>query len=169
MTDGIGAPGDVPPPRRGIVRAPQDFAAGASLVALSLFALWATADLDVGRLRAMGPGMLPRTVAGLVGIAGLVLTVISCLRAGEGLGRWPLRGPFFVCLAVIGFALTIRTVGLVVSGPLVAIVSSAASPDTRVREILVFAVVITAFCVALFRYALHLPIPILILPGIVTI
>jgi hypothetical protein len=33
----------------------------------------------------------------------------------------------------------------------------------------VFAVLITAFCVGLFRYALHLPIPILILPGIVRI
>jgi len=33
----------------------------------------------------------------------------------------------------------------------------------------VFALVITAFCVGLFRYVLHLPVPVLVLPGLVTI
>jgi hypothetical protein len=48
-------------------------------------------------------------------------------------------------------------------------VSGAASEETRPKELVVFAIAITAFCIALFRYALHLPIPILILPGVVTI
>ena len=169
MTDPT--PGDAPaaPARRGFVRAPRDFTAGASLVALALFALWASRALDAGSLRAMGPGMLPRAVAVLVGATGLGILVLSLLRAGEGLGRWSWRGPLFVTLGVVGFALTIRTVGLVVAGPLVVLVSGAASSEARPRELVVFAIAITTFCVLLFRYALHLPIPILILPGIVTL
>jgi putative tricarboxylic transport membrane protein len=113
--------------------------------------------------------MLPRALAWAVGAAGLLLVAMSFLRPGPALGRWSVRGPVLVCLGVIAFALSIRTVGLVVAGPLVAVIGGAASRDARPRELVVFAVVVTAFCVGLFRYALHLPIPILILPGIVTI
>jgi putative tricarboxylic transport membrane protein len=151
------------------VRAPQDLAAGASLVALAFLALWASADLPAGRLRAIGPGMLPRALAIALGAVGVVLVVKSLVRAGASVGRWSLRGPFLVCLGAVAFALTIRTFGLVVAGPLVAMIAGAASPDARPRELLVFAIVVTAFCVALFRYALHLPIPILVVPGVVTI
>jgi hypothetical protein len=164
--DPAAEPRSAPPSR---VRAPQNLAAGLCLVALSLLALWAGADLDSGRLRAMGPGMLPRALAVIVGLTGVALVVLSLVKHGEPLGHWPLRGPVFVVLGIVSFALTIRSVGLIVAGPAVAIISGAASPETRPIELLVFAVLITAFCVGLFRYALHLPIPILILPGIVRI
>lgn len=165
-TPGAAHPGH--PPRR-LVRSPRDLVAGASLVALALLALWAGARLDVGTLRAVGPGMLPRAVAVAVGVAGLLLVALSFLRDGASLGRWPLRGPVFVCLAVVAFSLTIRTVGLALAGPLVVIVSGAASPESRPRELVVFALVMTAFCIGLFRYVLSLPIPVLHIPGIVVL
>jgi putative tricarboxylic transport membrane protein len=153
--------------RRGIVRAPRDLLAGALLLALAALALWASGPLDPGTLRSVGPGLVPRATAVGVGAAGLVLAVLSLTKAGEGLGRWPLRGPVFVTLALIGFALTIRTVGLAVAGPVVVVVSGAASEESRPRELAIFAIAMTAFCVGLFRYALALPIPVLRLPGFV--
>jgi hypothetical protein len=48
-------------------------------------------------------------------------------------------------------------------------VSGFASPESRPRELVVFALAMTALCVGLFRYALSLPIPVLVLPGIVTL
>jgi putative tricarboxylic transport membrane protein len=149
------------------VRSPRDLLAGASLAALALFALWAGAPLDSGTRRAMGPGMLPRVVALAVLAAGVLLCVLSFLKRGEGLGRWPLRGPLFVSLAILGFSLTIRGVGLAVAGPVVVIVSGAASAETRPRELVIFAVVITLFCIGLFKYALGLPIPVLDIPDVV--
>jgi len=151
---------------RSRVRSPRDLVAGASLVALAAFALWASAPLDGGTLRAVGPGLLPRAAALGVGAAGLALIVLSLVSRGAGLGRWPLRGPLFVFLALAGFALTIRTVGLALAGPLVVVVSGAASPETRPRELVIFALAMTAFCIGLFKYALGLPIPVLLLPGI---
>ncbi|HSD21059.1 MAG TPA: tripartite tricarboxylate transporter TctB family protein [Anaeromyxobacter sp.] len=168
MTDGSPGVSPSPDPSHGRrVRAPQNLVAGLSLIALALFAWGAGAGLETGTLRSMGPGMLPRTVTLLVGLTGAALVVLSLVKAGDPLGRWPLRGPFFVALAVVAFALSIRTVGLAVAGPLVALMSGGASPETRWKELLVFAIVITAFCIGLFRYALHLPIPILVLPGFV--
>lgn len=155
--------------RRRVIRAPRDFAAGLVLVAVAGLALAASAGLPAGHLRSMGPGMLPRSVAVLLGIVGFGIVVASLLKAGEGLGRWPLRGPLFVFLGVAAFAVTIRLVGLALAGPLVVLVSGAASPEARPRELAIFAVVLTAFCVGLFRFALQLPIPILILPGILTL
>jgi len=163
----VSSGGRAAPPGR--VRAPRDLLAGASLVALALFALWASAPLDAGTRRAMGPGMLPRVVALAILAAGALLCVLSLLKRGEGLGRWPLRGPIFVSLAIVAFSLTIRAVGLAVAGPLVVIVSGAASAESRPRELVIFALAITAFCIGLFKYALGLPIPVLLIPNVVTL
>jgi putative tricarboxylic transport membrane protein len=154
---------------RGFVRAPRELLAGASLVAIAAFALRATASLDAGTLRALGPGMLPRAVAIAVGALGLAVAARGLVRRGPPLGRWRLRGPLFVTLGVVAFALTIRSLGLAVAGPLVVLVSGFASPESRARELVLFALALTAACVGLFRYALGLPIPVLVLPGVVTL
>ena len=149
------------------VRSPQDFVAGLVLVAIAAFALWASGNLSQGRLGAVGPGLMPRATAVLVGVVGALVMLTALVAPGTRLERWSLRGPFFVCLALVAFAITIRWVGLLVAGPLVAIVSSAASPETRIKEILIFGLVVTAFSIALFKYVLNLPIPVLIIPGII--
>jgi hypothetical protein len=154
---------------RGALRAPRDLAAGLGLLALAAIALWAGADLDSGRLRAMGPGMLPRAMALLVGASGVLLVIAAFVKHGEPLGRWALRPPLLVTLAILAFAITIRSVGLVVAGPAVVLLGGAASPDARPKELIVVAVVLTTGCVLLFRYALGLPIPVLRVPGLVTI
>ncbi|BDG03892.1 tripartite tricarboxylate transporter TctB family protein [Anaeromyxobacter oryzae] len=155
------------PARR--IGAPQNLAAGFTLLVVAAIALWAGAGLDAGRLRAMGPGMLPRALALLVGGAGALLVGSAFVKEGEPIGRWRLRGPLLVTIAILAFAATIRTAGLAVAGPLVVVIGGAAAPDARPRELAVFAVLLTALCVGLFRYALGLPIPVLRLPGIVTL
>lgn len=157
------------PPEPARVRRSKQLLAGIVLVAVALLALWASADLEVGRLRAVGPGALPRALALLVLAIGVLFTIAALVRGGAPLGRWPLRGPLFVTLAIVAFALTIRSIGLVVAGPVVVIISGAASPETRPVELLIFAAVMTAFCVGLFRFALGLPIPVLHIPGLVTV
>lgn len=156
-------------PRRGTIASPRDLVAGASLAAVAIFALWATAPLETGTLRSVGPGMLPRAVATALLVTGLAVVAVALVRGEAPLGRWSIRGPLFVSLAVVAFALTIRTAGLAVAGPLVVVVGGAASPESRPRELVVFALVMTALCVGLFRYVLSLPIPVLIVPGVVTL
>jgi putative tricarboxylic transport membrane protein len=151
------------------IRGPQDLVAGLTLIAIAAFALWASAGLEWGSLRAMGPGLLPRTLAALVGVAGAALVIRSLARDGAALDRWSWRGPVFVCAGILAFALTIRTAGLVVAAPAVALISGAASPELRPKELLVFAAVLTAFSIGLFKYALGLPIPVLVLPGVVVL
>lgn len=151
--------GPVPaPPRTWHVS--RDLAAGLFLVALAGFGLWQTWHLPGGTLRAVGPGMMPRALCTLAGIAGMAMIAASLLVPGARLERWSLRGPIFVLGAIVLFGLTIRSLGLAVAGPLAVFVGSFASPEARPRESLVFAVVLTAICIGLFRYVLRLPIPV---------
>jgi putative tricarboxylic transport membrane protein len=154
---------------RGFIRGPQSFACGIVLLALALFALWASDNLTQGTLRAMGPAMLPRVLAVGVGICGIALIATGLLVDGEPLEGWSLRGPVFVAAAILAFALTIRTIGFAVAGPLTILISGFASPESRWKESIVFALLMTAFCVGLFRYALNQPMPILIIPGVIYI
>lgn len=169
MSDETAPRADEPARSRGRIRSPSDLLAGASLLALAVFAAWAGRGLDAGTLRSMGPAMVPRAVSAAVGAVGLLLIGFALLKDGPRVGRWPLRGPLFITLSVVAFALTIRTAGLAVAGPLVVIVGGAASPESRPRELVVFGLVMTALCIGLFRYLLALPIPVLIIPGVITL
>jgi putative tricarboxylic transport membrane protein len=141
------------------IKSPQDFVGGLVLIAIAAFALWQSNDLPVGSLGAMGPGMLPRSLAVLLGALGAVLAVSALLQAGEGLHRWSPRAMLFVFGAVVAFGLTVRPLGLAVAGPLAVFISGFASEETRWVETIVFGLVMTAFCIGLFKYALGLPIP----------
>lgn len=155
--------------RRGPVRAPQSLAGGLVLVALAILALWLTRNLDQGTLNAMGPAMLPRWLAIGVGLFGLALMAFAFAKSGEALERWSLRGPFFVVLGILAFAVTIRPfswgplavpgLGLLVAGPLAILISGFATPDVRLKELVILALSLTAFCMLLFGDLLNLPIP----------
>ena len=142
------------------IRAPQDFTAGLLLIAVAVIALWQSSELSLGSLRQFGPGMMPRLLSFGVGGFGLALVILALLRDGEKLQGWSLRGPLFVLSAVVIFGLTVRPLGLAVAGPLVIIIGGFASSESRLGESAIFAVVMTVFCLLLFKVVLTLPIPV---------
>jgi hypothetical protein len=158
------------PGRQGPVRAPQSLAGGIFLVALAALALWLGSDLTQGSLNAMGPGMLPDWLAIGVGLSGLALLVFAFIKDGEALEHWSLRGPLLVITAILAFAVTIRPfsfgalslpgLGMVVAGPLAIIIGGFASPDARLRDLVILSLSLTPFCMVLFGDLLNLPIPI---------
>jgi hypothetical protein len=147
------------------IRSPQNMIAGLALIAIALFAAWAVSDLPQGTLRVIGPAMMPRWVAILIGVAGLLFVIGGLIVDGQPLERWHLRGPFFICAGMILFALTIRTLGFVVAGPLTMMLVGYGTVDVRLRQLIVFAVAMTAFCLILFVYILDQAIPVLRVPG----
>jgi putative tricarboxylic transport membrane protein len=137
----------------------QDFVGGLIIVAVAAFAFWQGADLPIGTLGGMGPGMLPRGLAVLLGLLGAALAVGAFFDEGSRLERWTLRGPVFVLGAVVAFGATVRPFGLIVAGPLAIVISAFASDEVRWTETLLFGALMTAFCIGLFKIALGLPIP----------
>jgi putative tricarboxylic transport membrane protein len=143
-----------------VIRAPTEAAAGAFLVAIGAFALWQSADLTAGRLGQIGPGMLPRALAVATMLCGAAMIAGAMTGAGAALERWALRGPLFILGAAVAFGLAVRPLGLAVAGPLAIIIGAFASAETKLVETVIFGIVMTAFCIVLFKLMLGLPIPV---------
>lgn len=145
----------------------QDRVAGLTLIFISGFALWASSDLETGTLRFIGPGLMPRLLAVLVGVTGLILLALSFMRSGEAMPTIPLRGPLCVLGGILAFALTVQNVGFAVAAPLLAVIAGLADREMRWIELLGFAAFMTIGCTLVFKIGLNLPIPLLIIPGII--
>ncbi|MDH7797334.1 MULTISPECIES: tripartite tricarboxylate transporter TctB family protein [unclassified Beijerinckia] len=139
---------------------PQDVGAGIFLVLVSLFFMWQAYPLPLGSLRAMGPGMLPMSIAAMVAAGGVILALNGLSKGAILQEKWAWRGPFFVLGGVVVFGLLIRTAGLAVAGPASMIFASFATNEFRWKEAVVFSVCMTAACILMFKYLLGLPIPI---------
>jgi hypothetical protein len=144
---------------RGILKSPLDFGGGLFLIGLAVVGFAGGFSLPFGQLSGIGSGLMPKTVAVLVGAFGAMLVAQSLFVVGDRLEAWAVRGPIFVLSGVLVFAATIRPWGLVVAGPLAVIVSSLADRDTRIVEVALLAVVLTLVCGLLFKELLNLPIP----------
>jgi putative tricarboxylic transport membrane protein len=81
-------------------------------------------------------------------------------ETSAAVGSWPLRGCLFVLGAALAFTFAIRPLGFVVAGPVAIVLAALASRETKLTEIAIFAIGMTAFCTLLFRYLLGLPIPV---------
>jgi len=149
------------------VRGPRDFYGGLALIALAIIAIWTSGDLPGTHGFAFGPGTAPRLFAGLLAIVGALVALTGLLFDGPPIEKYAIRGPAWVLLAILAFAGMIRGInvgpihipplGLVPSTFAAFIVSIFGSTEMRWVESLIAAVVMTAFCVALFVYLLQLP------------
>jgi hypothetical protein len=158
MTDQISSGGKKAP---GLIKSTQEFGAGLFLIAVAAFFFWQAVQLPHGSLRAMGPGMLPQTLAVMVAAGGVGLIITSMIANGPALERWSIRGPFFIFGGIVLFALLIRTFGLAVAGPVSMIFGTLGSEEFNAKEATIFSIVLTAICILLFKTLLRLPIPVI--------
>ena len=139
------------------VRGPQDFVGGIALIAIALFALWASSDLQGMHGFSFGAGTAPRMFAVLLLGLGIAVTAVGLLIEGAHLATYAWRGPLFVSLSILSFAITIRPLGLVISAFVTFMVAALGTHETRWKETIIVGVALTAFCSFLFPYGLGLP------------
>ncbi len=143
------------------VRGPQDFIGGLALVVIALFALWASSDLQGMHGFSFGAGTAPRMFAGLLLALGVAIAVVGVVTEGPHLATYAWRGPLFVSLSILSFAVAIRPLGLIVSAFMSFIISALGTPDTRWKETIIVGICLTLGCSLLFPYALGLPLQLL--------
>jgi hypothetical protein len=205
MSEGVQASPGVP--RGGSrIRDPRDFYGGLALIALGLFALWASRDLPGMHGFAFGPGTAPRIFAIVLIGLGAVISLIGLVTEGAVVERYQIsgpilinlayifvvsaqtfsfkmvalalfvigiilsviglmspqrnlvRGPLFITLSILIFAVAIRPLGLVIASYFSILAAAAATPEVRWIEALIWSAVLAAFCVMLFPIALNLPL-----------
>src|SRR3979409_528742 len=112
------------------IRGPQDFVGGLAMVAIALFALWASSDLQGMHGFSFGAGTAPRMFAVLLLGLGIAVTVVGLVADGEHITTYAWRGPLFVSLSILSFAVTIRPLGLVVASFLTFMIAALGTTDT---------------------------------------
>ena len=145
-------------PAPGFIKGPQNFWGGVALMGIALFALWASSDLQGMRGFSFGPGTAPRMFAYLLLALGAGVALTGLLAEGPPLQRYGIRGPVFVTLSILAFAVAIRPLGLIVSAFVSFLIAAMGSDETRWKEAIIVGICLTIGCALLFPYALGLPL-----------
>src|SRR5262245_29531443 len=98
----------------------------------------------------MGPGYVPRALALLIMVYGLVLAVRAGLAGWQAFPAIAVRPLLLVCASVALFALLLPIAGLALTSFAVVVCAGFAAYDVRVRENIALAVALAAFAVVLF-------------------
>jgi hypothetical protein len=139
-------------------KAPQDYFGGIALMAIALFALWASSDLQGMRGFSFGAGSAPRMFGVLLLVLGFAIAGVGLLIEGPHLATYAWRGPLFVSLSILCFAVSIRPLGLIISAFASFMIAALGTPETKWKETIIVGLCLTAFCSLLFPYALGLPL-----------
>lgn len=143
------------------IRSAQDYVGGIVLMALALFALWASSDLQGMRGFSFGAGTAPRMFGGLLVGLGAGIALTGLLSDGPAMAHYSWRGPLFVMASIVFFALAIRPLGVVVSAFVSFLIAAMGTHETRWIETIIVGACLTLGCALLFPYVLGLPMPML--------
>jgi putative tricarboxylic transport membrane protein len=137
-----------------------DLAFAAFLIALGAFAFALASELSVGTAAAMGPGYVPRALAFLIMVYGVVLMARAAVAGWQAFPAIAVRPLLMICASVALFAILLPIAGLAATSFAVVVCAGFAAYDVRRRENLGLGVALAAFAVLLFVAVLGLPIPI---------
>jgi hypothetical protein len=145
----------------------RDFLAGLLFMVLGGLAVALARDFPMGTTMRMGPGYFPTTL-------GIILFLFGAYVLGRGVrsrvpvsGAWGWRPLALITLSIVVFGFFLERLGLVPTAVLMFFVAAAAGREFRFKEVLLLAVVMTAFSLLVFIWGLKLPYP--LLPGMLWI
>lgn len=146
-----------------LIRSPKDFFAGLLFLFFGGVAAWVARDYPMGSALRMGPGYFPLVLSVLLTLLGLATCIKGMLIKGERIESMRFR-PLLLILGSVGiFAVSIELGGIIVTTALTVALACAASPESRMRELIVLVIVLLALSVGVFTYALGLPFK--LMPG----
>jgi putative tricarboxylic transport membrane protein len=141
------------------IRNNRDVWAGAMLIGTGAVSVIVARNYPFGTSLRMGPGYFPSVLGGLLVLFGVYL-IASGLRSNEKIaGNWSLRALVVVPLSLVLFGLLMEYAGFVPALMVLIVGSAAAGSEFKLTEVLLLAIGLTAFAVALFIYGLGLPYP----------
>lgn len=136
----------------------EDVVAGFVFIGFGLAGLWFGRNLTVGSASEMGEGFFPVIMSvALVGL-GVTIAASGIWRSAVPIERIAWRAPILVTLAVLVFAMTIETQGVVIAVALSVALSSFAGSVPRVGKVLALATILVIVVLAVFVWGLGLPL-----------
>ena len=139
------------------IRSPKDFYAGLLFLFFGAVAAWVARDYPMGSAIRMGPGYFPMVLGVLLLLLGALTCAAGLSVRGEAVERLRPRPLLLILGAVGAFAIAIETTGIIVSTVLCVALATAASGESRWREVIILVIVLLGLAVGVFTYALGLP------------
>jgi Tripartite tricarboxylate transporter TctB family len=137
----------------------RDFLAGLLFVVFGVLTIFFARDYPLGITARMGPGYFPMVLGGLLCLFGMVI-MLRGIRAGTPVnGAWGWRPLGLITLSIVVFGFTMEKLGLVPALMVLFFVAALAGREFRFLEVLLLAVLMSAFAAAVFVYGLKLPYP----------
>jgi Ca2+/Na+ antiporter len=138
----------------------RDVAGGVLLTALGAFAAWHSyQNYDIGELNRMGPGYFPLALGSILAILGVLIAIPAWFRQGEAI-RVEWRTVVLVAVSIALFALTLKTLGLVVATVLAVLASSLADREIRWRGRVMVAAGVALVTYLVFSFGLGMILPV---------
>jgi hypothetical protein len=137
----------------------RDLIAGLLFIVLGGLAVVLARDYPFGTTMRMGPGYFPTVLGGILFLFGATVLARG-IRSGQKVkGEWGVRPLAWITLAIVLFGFLLDRAGMVPATVATLFIAAAAGREFRLKEVLLLAVVMTAFSVAVFSYGLKLPYP----------
>jgi hypothetical protein len=140
----------------------RDFWAGIMLIATGAASVIIARDYSFGTSLRMGPGYFPSVLGGGLVLFGLYLVVMGLKRNEKMEGGWSFRALIVLPLSLVLFGVLMERAGFIPALIVLIFGSAAAGTEFKLVEVLLLALGLTAFSVALFIYGLGLPYPLLV-------
>jgi hypothetical protein len=140
----------------------RDFWAGVMLIATGATSVIIARSYNFGTSLRMGPGYFPSVLGSALVLFGLYFVAVGLKRNEKIVGGWPLRPLIVLPLSLVLFGLLIDRAGFVPALIVLIVGSAASGTEFKLSEVLLLAIGLTAFCVALFIFGLGLPYPLLV-------
>lgn len=141
---------------------PKDLAAGGIFIAIGLaFGLNAWFSLRMGQAQAMGPGYFPLLLAVILIGLGAAITLSAIGQPAMAFGRVAWRGVMLVTVSIVFFAATVRGLGMAPALGGAAFAAALSSGRMSLPGSVALGVLLAAFCILVFLYALQLPYPVI--------
>jgi len=121
--------------------------------------IYAYRTLNIGTPAEMGAGFFPVMLSAILGLLSLAVAFTPLSSTAAPLQFASVKSSVLIMGAPLIFALTIRSLGLVIAVALTIFISSFASRFATLRQSLLLSAGFTVFCIVVFHFLLHLPIP----------
>ena len=137
----------------------KSLVAGLLFIALAMVFGFSAAGLNLGSAARMGPGYFPLMVAVALGGLG-IFVALQGIRGGDEAPEFAgPRGIALVAGAVIAFAVSVESLGVIIAVALTSFLMSLADRDFRLVPSLAAAAVLSVFSWLVFVVALGMPWP----------
>jgi len=146
------------------IKSQKDFWSGLMFLAVGIGFAWGATNYSFGVAARPGPGYFPFGLGILLAILGgfiLFESLVVETEDGEPIGPWAWKPLIVIVFSVVMFGFILPRLGMLISLPILIVVTSLAGDEFHWKDVLISVVVLTLGSWLIFIKGLSLVIPVL--------